>query len=144
MKNPKERVTLMACSNATGNRKLPLMFIGKAQKPHCFKNVNMSALPVKYYAQKSAWVTSEIFSDWFHGEFVPSVKKHLSEIGLTVKALLLLDNAPSHPDETVLQSSDKCIKAMFLPPNTTALIQPMDQGVLESLKRRCRKSLLRK
>ena len=144
MKNPKERVTLIASSNATGNHKLSLMFIGKAQKPCCFKNVNMSALPVKYYAQKSAWVNSEIFSDWFYGKFVPAVKKHLSEMGLTVKVLLLLDNAPSHHDETVLQSSDKCIKAMFLPPNTTALIQPMDQGVLESLKRRYHKSLLRK
>ena len=63
---------------------------------------------------------------------------------LPVKALLLLDNAPAHPDESVLLSSDKSIKAMFLPPNTTALIQPMDQGVLESLKRRYRKSPLRK
>ena len=97
-KNPKENVTLMACSNVTGNHKLPLMFIGKAQKPRCFKNVNMSALPMKYYAQKSAWVNSEIFSDWFHREFVPAVKKQLSQMGLTVKALLLLDNAPSHPD----------------------------------------------
>ena len=33
---------------------------------------------------------------------------------------------------------------MLLPPNTTALIQPINQGVLESLKRRYRKSLLRK
>ena len=81
----------------------------------------MSALPVKYYAQKSAWVNSTIFADWFQEEFVPSVKKHLSH-GCDVKALLLLDNAPSHPDESVLQTSDKCFKAMFLPPNTTALI----------------------
>ena len=33
---------------------------------------------------------------------------------------------------------------MFLPPNTTALIQPMDQGVLEALKRRYRRSMLQK
>ena len=70
------------------------------------------------------------------------LKKHLSQMGVAVKVLLLLDNAPSHPDESVLQSSDKCIKAMFLPP--TALIQPMDQGVLESLKRCYCKSLLQK
>ena len=134
----------MACSNATGTHKLPLMFVGTAQNPRCFKNVNKSALPVKYYAQKNAWVDSGIFSEWFHKEFVPSVKKHMSEKSLQVKALLLLDNAPAHPDESVLLSSDKSIKAMFLPPNTTALIQPMDQGELESLKRRYQKSLLRK
>ena len=33
---------------------------------------------------------------------------------------------------------------MFLPPNTTALIQPMDQRVLEAMKRRYRKAVLRK
>ena len=75
---------------------------------------------------------------------MPSVKRHLSQMGVAIKALLLLDNAPFHPDESVLQSSDKCIKAMFFPPNTTALIQPMDQGVLESLKRRYHKSPLQK
>ena len=144
MKNPKERITLMACSNATGTHKLPLMFIGKAQNPRCLKNVNKSALPVTYYAQKNAWVDSEIFTDWFHKKFVPAVKKHIAEKNLPVKVLLLLDNAPAHPDEGVLVSADKSVKAMFLPPNTTALIQPMDQGVLEALKRRYRKSLLRK
>ena len=33
---------------------------------------------------------------------------------------------------------------MYLPANTTALVQPMDQGVLESFKRRYRKSLLQR
>ena len=97
---------------------------------------------MKYSTEKSAWINSEIFTDWLHGKVVPAVKKHLSQISLTVKALLLLDNAQSHPNETALQSSDKCIKVIFLPPNTTALIQPMDQGVLESLKCRYRESLL--
>ena len=41
-------------------------------------------------------------------------------------------------------SNDKNITAMFLPPNTTVLIQPMDQGVLEAMKRRYRKAVLRK
>lgn len=38
-----------------------------------------------------------IFLDWFHKEFVPSVKMHMTEKGLPIKALLLLDNAPAHP-----------------------------------------------
>ena len=87
---------------------------------------------------------TEIFADWFHKEFVSAVKRYLSEKSLPVKALLLLDNAPAHPDESVLISSDESIKTISLPPNTTALIQPMDQGVLESLKRLYLKALLRK
>ena len=58
------------------------------------------------------------------------------EKGLTPKALLLLNNVPAHPDESALVRSDKAIKAMFLPLNTTPMIQPMDQGVLEAFKRR--------
>ena len=34
-----------------------------------------------------------------------------------VKALLILDNAPAHPSESVLVSDDGHIRVMFLPPN---------------------------
>ena len=53
-----------------------------------------------------SWVDCEIFADWFHKQFVPAVKNHMSS---PAKVLLLLDNAPAHPDESVLQSSDKSI-----------------------------------
>ncbi|GBM32946.1 hypothetical protein AVEN_268865-1 [Araneus ventricosus] len=59
---------------------------------------------------------------------------------LPIKALLVLDNAPSHPSEKELKDSN--IQAVFLTPNVTALIQPMDQGVIESVKRRYRRKLL--
>ncbi|GFT63331.1 jerky protein homolog-like [Trichonephila clavipes] len=51
-KMSKDRVTLMASSNAFGNHKLPLMVIGKSAKPKAFKNVNMKSLPVYYRSQK--------------------------------------------------------------------------------------------
>ena len=138
MKKPKERVTSMACSNATGTHKLPLMVIGKSRNPRCFKHIDRSALPVTYYSQKSAWVDSEIFMDWFHQHFVPAVKRHLTEKGLPVRALLLLDNAPAHPDASNLVSSDKSIRANFCHP----IPHPMDQGVLEAMKRRYKSSML--
>lgn len=53
-------------------------------------------------------------------------------------------HAPAHPEAITLMSNDKGITAMFLPPDTTALIQLMDQGVLEAMKRRYRKAILRK
>ena len=46
----------------------------------------------------------------------------------------MLDNAPVHPS---LVSQDGNIRSY-----TTAILQPLDQGVLEALKRRYRKSLL--
>ena len=47
------------------------------------------------------------------------------------KALLLPDNAPSHPNIDDLVSEN--IRAKFLPLNTTSQFSSMDQGILESL-----------
>ena len=38
-KQQKDCVTLMACSNATGNHELPLVLIGKSANRRCFKNI---------------------------------------------------------------------------------------------------------
>ncbi|GBN09577.1 hypothetical protein AVEN_21128-1 [Araneus ventricosus] len=56
-----------------------------------------------------------------------------------MKVLLVLDNVPSHPSEEELKDSN--IQAVFLLPNVMALIQPMDQDVIESVKRRYRRKL---
>lgn len=136
----KERTTLLVAANASGSHKLPLVMIGKAAKPRALKNLNMESFPVKYRYQKNSWMTSDIFLDWFMKEFVPAVKCFLKKKKLPQKAVLLLDNAPSHPSEDELEKDG--IKAKFLPPNVTSLIQPMDQGVIENIKRRYRKRLL--
>ena len=56
----------------------------------------------------------------------------------------VLDNAKSHPSEMLLRSNDGQIVVKYLPPNVTALIQPMDQGVIATVKRNYRSSILRK
>ena len=91
---------------------------------------------------KNAWVNTEIFSSWFHDQFVPYVQRELKSKSLSPKALLILDNCSAHPEEDVLMSDDGLVIAKFLPPNVTSLIQPMNQGVLESMKRRYKRSLL--
>ena len=141
----KERVTILACANATGDHKLKFTMIGKAKKPRALKDLNPRALPLKYMGQTNAWMDCDWFQEWFDKEFVPEVKKYLKERNLPIRGLLLTDNAPCHPCPDVLKSpSNRGIKCLFLPPNTTSLIQPMDQGVLECMKRRYRKELLKK
>ncbi|XP_054728735.1 jerky protein homolog-like [Anastrepha obliqua] len=57
--------------------------------------------------------------------------------GLSQKSVLILDNAPSHPVED-LKSDDGNIFCYFLPPNSTAVLQPMDQSLIHGLSyRRC-------
>lgn len=141
-KSSKERLTAMCCANADGTHKVKLCVIGKAKRPRSFKGTDVLNLPVDYFNQKGAWMDRAIFKEWFDKKFVPQVKTHLQSLGLPQKAVLLLDNAPSHPPELTLKSSDGQIFVKYLPPNVTALIQPMDQGVIATMKRHYRSGLL--
>ena len=91
---------------------------------------------------KNAWVDTNIFRDWFHKNFVAYVKEKLTELRQDCKAILILYNCAAHSREEELVSMDGKVVAKFLPLNVTSLIQPMDQGVLEYIKRIYRKSIL--
>nr|XP_033812893.1 jerky protein-like [Geotrypetes seraphini] len=132
-KDMKDRVTILACSNAAGKHKLNLALIGKSRNPRCLKGIRHE-LPVIYMSQRNAWVTQDSFIDWFHQHFVPEVTEHCRAAGLgeNPKALLVLDNCPAHPPADLLRSNN--ISAVYLPPNVTSLLQPCDQGILRALK----------
>lgn len=55
---------------------------------------------------------------------------------------MLLDNAPSHPPEVDLVSTDGKFSVMYMPPNVTPLIQPMDQNIIKLTKLYYRNYLL--
>jgi hypothetical protein len=61
------------------------------------------------------------------------VKAYLLKNNLALKCLLLLDNAPGHPQ--CIGDLLPEIKVVFLPPNTTTLLQLMDHTVIVSFKR---------
>ena len=89
-------------------------------------------------------MTTDQFMEWFHNDFVPYVSKKLKSLGEKPNTVLILDNCSAHPDPEDLISDDGTIFAKCLPPNITALIRPMDQGVIESAKKRYKKKLLRR
>ena len=131
----KERLSGMCGANASGTHRLKLAIVGKSKKPRSLKDC-FDRLPVHYYSSKKAWFTSWITEDWFQHHLVPEIRKY-QEQSLKippedVQALVLLDNAPAHPTTDVLRSRDGRITCMFLPKNTTSLIQPMDQGVISA------------
>nr|XP_006132847.1 tigger transposable element-derived protein 1-like isoform X1 [Pelodiscus sinensis]XP_006132848.1 tigger transposable element-derived protein 1-like isoform X2 [Pelodiscus sinensis]XP_006132849.1 tigger transposable element-derived protein 1-like isoform X3 [Pelodiscus sinensis] len=73
-----------------------------------------------------------MFAEWFLNHFVLAVERYCLGKNIPFKILLLLDNAPGHPN--TLDDMHPNVKVVFLPPNTTSLIQPMDQGVIASFK----------
>lgn len=134
-KKAKERITFMPCSNADGSNKLRMLVLGKSKNPRPFKNIQ---LPVYYRSSKKGWMNKHLFKEWFHNEFVPSVRTFSENNNIPSTAILLLDNAPSHYEGNQLESDDGLIKVIYLPPNTTALIQPMDQNVIQCIKMKYR------
>lgn len=70
------------------------------------------------------------------------MSKYLNQKGLPIKAILLLDNAPSHPPADLLRSENGNIFVVYMPPNVTPLIQPMDQNVIRITKLYYRSALL--
>ncbi|XP_053555972.1 tigger transposable element-derived protein 6-like [Bombina bombina] len=125
----KERLTVFLCGNMDGRLEKPLV-IGKAAKPHCFKNIDTTQLPVIWRANKKAWMTAELMSEWLK-IFDRKMKREGH------KVILFLDNATCHPH---LKLSN--VKLAWFPANTTSVTQPMDQGVICTMKTHYRKLLL--
>lgn len=128
-KHSKERITVLVGSNMSGTEKLPLLVIGKSKNPRCFKG--MKSLPVWYEANKKAWITQELFERYIRRL---DRKFELEQR----KVLLFVDNCAAHGHIDKLNA----IEMEFLPPNTTSVLQPMDQGVIQNLKVHYRSRLL--
>lgn len=67
-------------------------------------------------------MTGALFEEWLKG-----VDKQMRR--QRRKILLFLDNSPAHP---TLHMEN--VKLAFLPPNTTSVAQPMDQGIIQTMK----------
>ena len=127
-KNIKVRLTDMAAASATGE-KLPMFVVGKSKTLRCFKNIKQ--LPCRYRSQKKSWMTGDLFGEWIR-------KLDSSFRAQDRKVVLLIDNCPAHPEIKNLTN----INLIFLPPNTTSVLEPMDQGVIGSLKPHYRRRIV--
>lgn len=130
-KNSKDRLTVLVAANMDGSDKLEPVVIGRFSKPRCFSNVKK--IPLPYYANRRSWMTSTIYESWLR-----KLDTKLCSQGR--KIAMIVDNCPAHPEIADLQA----IEVIKLPPNATALLQPCDQGIIASLKRHYRASIMQK
>ncbi|XP_049526718.1 tigger transposable element-derived protein 4-like [Dermacentor silvarum] len=123
----KDRITVLVGANMAGDEKLKLLVVGKSKHPRCFKGVR--DLPIMYHANGRAWMTMAIFENWLREE-----DARFSKQGR--KVVFIADNCPAHGKVEGLKS----ITLEFLPAN--AVIQPMNQGVIQNIKVLYRRQLL--
>ena len=125
----KKQTILFAC-NLAGHKLQPL-FVSKVAKPHCFKHLtNMRQSGVYWAKTASGWNTNKVMRDWFK-DFVKDTRKECKARGVPFKILLLLDNASCHG---FLEEIHPAVRVEYLPPNTTSLIQPLDQEIIANFK----------
>lgn len=130
-KRSKDRITVLVGANMDGSEKLKMVVVGKSKHPRCFKGVRM--LPVTYHANGKAWMTQAIFETWLREEDRRFAQQNR-------KVIFIVDQCPAHGQVDRLKS----ISLEFLPPNATAIIQPMDQGIIQNLKVLYRRQVLQR
>ncbi|XP_067143077.1 tigger transposable element-derived protein 1-like [Centruroides vittatus] len=129
-KASKDRIALVLCSNAVGEYVTKPMLINRTLNACVMKNVEKLTLPVHWQANKKAWITCKMFRNWFYNCFVPKDKDYLQQKNISFKVLLLMDNVPSHP----INLNHPNVKVVCLPSNTTSILQPLDQGIIQTFK----------
>lgn len=125
----KERLTLFICANMAGEIEKPIV-IGKSACPRPFRHLDRNSLPVNWRSNKKAWMTSAIMEEW-----ILSFNGRMKSQGR--KVILFLDNATCHPRIDLSN-----VKLAYFPPNTTSITQPIDQGIIYTLKSFYRKFVL--
>ena len=128
----KDRVTLLLCVNASGILNPPPLMIGKYGRPACFRGFQ---IPIKYYQQKKSWCDKDVSLFWWNEIFLPHVRSHHED-----PVALILDNFSGHKVE--FKDHRNQITILYLPPNTTSISQPLDQGIIATLKINYRQLLL--
>ena len=128
----KDRLTLLIITNMDGSDHRKLSVIGKSKTPHCLQKkykMQVKDMVVDWYASKNAWMTGEI-----HHQIMTKLN---NEMRLSNRHILYVcDNASSHQVQEYSH-----IKFLMLPPNATSIMQPLDQGIILSAKRRYKKKL---
>ena len=128
LQNIKTRLTLLIITNMDGSDHMKLCI----KNPRCLQKkykMTVNKLAVDWYASKNAWLTGDI-----HHRIMTKFNNQMRKAGCHV--LYVCDNASSHQVREYFH-----IKFLMLPPNATLIVQPLDQGIIHSVKRTYKKKL---
>ncbi|XP_065196555.1 tigger transposable element-derived protein 4-like [Sycon ciliatum] len=137
-KTQKDRITFATTVSMSGER-LPLLAIGNSKLPRAVAAVKSTPAAViggQWCSNPKAWMNEQIFSEW-----LLDTNRTFRRKGK--KIVLLVDNCPGHKFDGVADRLDY-VRVVFLPPNTTSVIQPCDAGIIQSFKCTYRRLMLRK
>jgi hypothetical protein len=129
-KESKKRLTVGLLCNADGSDKwFEPLTIGHAKRPKCFDNLRGQKQEAAahgfhlYFHNENAWMTKKIFKTFLQ-RFDRAMRYNQR------KVLLILDNFAGH----IIDHEPTNVELLFLPPNTTSVLQPLDGGIIRAFK----------
>nr|XP_033340639.1 jerky protein homolog-like [Megalopta genalis]XP_033340640.1 jerky protein homolog-like [Megalopta genalis] len=138
----KDRVIVCLCTNATGTHKLKPVIINKFRNPRALKYYRHQ-MPVVYKSQQfGSSMDHRTFIDWYVNDFKPAVQRYQLEHGIHERVVLILDDCWRNKLVSTERRVDDQFQIVFLPPQTTTLLQPMNQGLITKVKKTFRHKML--
>ena len=128
----KASLTLLLNTNMSSSNKRKAIVIGKSAKPQSLKRkygITPEQMQVDYYSSKKAWMNTVLFTQILTKWNSELQKKNW-------KVLLMCDQVSSH---FIKEFSNIQIELLMV--NTTSKLQPLDQGILRSMKMQYKASL---
>ena len=128
-KKKKERLTVLACTNSDGTEKITPLVIGNSLRPRCFEGREGWEYGFLYTANRRAWMNRLVFFHWLYlfDAYIAQTPGR--------RAILVLDNCSAHGDIETMPNLLNVV-VLFLPKNTTSRLQPLDAGIIASVKTR--------
>ncbi|XP_038524438.1 tigger transposable element-derived protein 1-like isoform X5 [Canis lupus familiaris] len=133
LEEAKDRISLIFCANAAGDKMIKPLLLYKDPNPACLLEKDKKRLPVFWRSHPKVSLTAALFLDWFHNCFIHQARSYLIEKNLEFRVLLILDRGPNHPDSLFFAHPN--VDIVFLPLEGTSYLQPLDQGIIEAFRR---------
>lgn len=128
----KERITVLVGVNMDGSEKLPLFVIGQSPTGKVKGDTEpVDVFPLPFETNDSALMTPVLFEGWLR-----QLNRQYRASNRTVS--IILENCPAHSSSEDLSNVD----LVFLPADTSSRLQPVERGVIHTLKSLYRRSLL--
>lgn len=131
------RITVALCCNADGLEKYEAFIISRSKNgiiPRDVRKMDSKSLGCHWVSNEHAWMTGDLMEIW--------LERFYEYIGTEREVILLMDNFSGHLKGQKEKPPPRNVTIAYLPPNTTCLFQPLDQGIIQTTKAYYKSQLL--
>lgn len=119
-------MTLLLCVNSTGSDRLPIWIMGSEKEPVSFHELDPEMAGAVWLPTENQSMIHTVMEKW--------LLYFYSHVGNERSVVLLLDNLGAHRKGVELTPPPSNIRIQWLPPRSTSRYQPLDLGIIGTLR----------